>query len=368
MLFSKLSNDDFTYINMHAESALDFQDDFQEIESAKESKNNKRGIYTNSISAIIPDELMKLETDKDLVLDMTWITEITVNTFLNIMTVIQKFLARERSVHILYLEVALEKKMEEKCKQEGYYVKKDDFILHISTNNTFNFYSCSKYKELIDEMYTKKLQESVKDCVDERKEQEIHISGAVYLKKYINVKKMLIKGNDAFLCYCIYKTAVALVNERIIELNYAKNSDISLFFHTINGAYIGGLLSSLLQMNFIYLDHLGPINSIRKQNFENNIQLAKRYIIVADVICTTSEIGRAETLIEFNGGSILCRVCFVDVKTVNVQERQQLSCININSDNNFLNYTIRTDLCRNCKEMCKMEVTVNGQNRNNNSF
>lgn len=349
MLFSKLSNDNYIYINMHAESALDFQDDFQEIENARESKNSQRGIYTNSVSALIPDELMKLESDRDLVLDMTWITEITVNNLLGIMRVIQKFLACERSVHILYLEDTLENTMREKCVQKGYYVKKEDSILHISTNNNLGYASCAKYIEEIDEMYTKKLQKSLKACIDNRKEQEIHTSGAVYLKKYINMKKMLIKGNEAFLCYCIYKTAVALVNKKIIELNCAKNRNISLFFHTINGAYIGGLLSALLQMNFIYLDHLGPINSIRKQNFENNIRLANRCIVVADVICTTSEIGRAETLIEFNGGSILCRVCFADVKIVNEQDREQISCININSDNNFLDYTIRTELCKNCR-------------------
>ena len=151
-----------------------------------------------------------------------------------------------------------------------------------------------------------------------------------------------------------------LVNKDIIELNYAKNRDISLFFHTINGAYIGGLLSALLQMNFVYLDHLGPINSIRKQNFENNIRMANRYIIVSDVICTTSEVGRAETLIEFNGGSILCRVCFADVKIVNEQDRKQISCININANNNFLNYTIQTELCKNCKEIAKKEAKRNG--------
>ena len=39
MLFSKMSNDNYIYINMHAESALDFQDDFQEIENVKESMN-----------------------------------------------------------------------------------------------------------------------------------------------------------------------------------------------------------------------------------------------------------------------------------------------------------------------------------------
>lgn len=360
MLFSKLSNDNFIYINIHAESALDFQDDFQEIDNVKESKNSQRGIYTNSVSALIPDELLKLEPDRDLVLDMTWITDIAVNSFLSVMKVIQKFLARERSVHILYLENNLENTMLKECTQKGYYTKKEDFILHISTNSNFNYFSSSKYLEEIDGMYIKKLQESIKDCVDERKEHEIHSSGSVYLKKYINVKKMLIKGNEAFLCYCVYKTAVELVNKNIIDLNCEKNHDISLFFHTINGAYIGGLLSALLQMNFIYLDHLGPINSIRKQNFENNIQLAKRYIIVADVICTSSEIGRAETLIEFNGGSILCRVCFVDVKIVNKQERKQISCININSDNNFLNYTIRTELCQNCKELCEKETMTNG--------
>lgn len=349
MLFSKMSNDNYFYVNMHAESALDFQDDFQEIENVKETKNSQRGIYTNSISALIPNELMKLEADRDLVLDMTWITEITVNILLGIMGVIQKFLSCERSVHILYLEDAIENTIKEKCIQKGYYVEKRDSILHISTNSSFIYAPCANYIEEIDEMYTKKLQKSLKACIDHREKEEIHKSGTVYLEKYINMKKMLIKGNEAFLCYCIYKTAMAMVNKKIIELNYAKNKDISLFFHTINGAYIGGLLSALLQINFIYLDHLGPINSIRKQNFENNIQLANRYIIVADVICTTSEIGRAETLIEFNGGSILCRVCFADVKIVKEHDREQISCININADNNFLDYTIETELCKNCR-------------------
>lgn len=356
MLFSKLSNDNYIYVNMHAESALDFQDDFQEIENVKDSKNSQRGIYTNSISALIPEELMKLDSDKDLVLDMILITNINVNILLSIMKVIQKFLACERSIHILHLDDTLENTIQEKCVQKGYCVNKEKSILHISTNSNFTYTSLAKYVAEIDEMYTKKLQKSLKSCIDNRKEQEIHPSGAVYLKKYINMKKMLIKGNEAFLCYCIYKTAMSLVEQHIIQLNYSKNRDISLFFHTINGAYIGGLLSALLQMNFVYLDHLGPINSIRKQNFENNIQTAKKYIVVADVICTTSEIGRAETLIEFNGGNILCRACFADVKTVNKQDRAQISCININAENNFLDYTICTELCKNCKEIVDKEA------------
>lgn len=349
MLFSKLSNDNYIYVSMHAESALDFQDDFQEVENVKESKNSQRGIYTNSISALIPDELMKLDADKDLVLDMILITDVTVNILLGIMKVIQKFLACEKNVHILYLENNLEKTIMKKCEEKGYYVNRQEFILHISTNMDVPYVSFAKCVAEINEMYIKKLQKSLKLCVDNREEQEIHPSGSVYLKKYINMKNMLIKGNEGFLCYCIYKTAMSLVNQNVIGLNSAKNRDISLFFHTINGAYIGGLMSALLQMNFIYLDHLGPINSIKKQNFENNIRMAKRYIVVADVICTSSEIGRAETLIEFNGGSILCRVCFADVKIVNKQDRQQISCININAEDNFLDYTICTELCRNCK-------------------
>ncbi|MCH5263425.1 MAG: hypothetical protein J1F42_10960 [Lachnospiraceae bacterium] len=353
MLFSKLLNDDFIYINMHAESALDFQDDFQEIDSVKESKNNQRGIYTNSVSALILDELMKLDTDRDLALDMEWISEITVNNLLNMMKVIQKFLAREKNVHILYLSEEMESLLEQQCEQKGYSVKKDGVILHISADKKSNYDSCEDYLKQFEKVYIKKLQESIKLCIDERNEQEVHSSGAVYLKKYINVKKMLTKGNEAFLCYCIYKAAMELVRQGIVNLNYAENSNISLFFHTINGAYIGGIMSALLQMNFVYLDHLGPINAIKKQSFENNIQLAKKYIIVADVICTTSEVGRAETLIEFNGGSILCRVCFADVCVVLKQDRQQISCININAEDNFLDYTIKTELCKNCEEKYK---------------
>lgn len=362
-----MSNDNYIYVNMHAESALDFQDDFQEIENVKEARNSQRGIYTNSVSALIPYELMKLEADKDLVLDMIWITDITVNNLLELMKVIQKFLACERSIHILHLDNDTESCIQEKCVQKGYYVMKEDFVLHISTNSNVTYASCTTYVEEIDNMFTKKLRKSLKACIDDRGDQAIHPSGAVYLKKYINMKRMLIEGNEAFLCYCIYKIAVSLVNENIIEMDCAKNRDISLFFHTINGAYIGGVLSALLQMNFIYLDHLGPINAIRKQNFENNIRMAKRYIVVADVICTTSEIGRAETLIEFNGGSVLCRVCFADVKTVLKQDRKQISCININAENNFLDYTIQTELCKNCKEMEERKAKYE-KDRNNNTF
>lgn len=362
MLFSKLFNDEFVYINMHAESAMDFQDDFQEINNIKEIKNNQRGIYTNSISALIPEELMRLDVDRDLVLDMEWIKEITVNNQLNMLKVIQKFLARDKSIHILYLEEMLETVLREQCEQKGYFLKKDDVILHICADEKRNHNCCRYYLDKIENMYKKKLQESVKLCVDERSDQEVHSSGAVYLKKYINVKKMLTHGNETFLCYCIYKTAMELVRCGIIKMSYIENRDISLFFHTINGAYIGGMLSALLQMNFVYLDHLGPINAIKKRSFENNIQLAKRYIIVADVICTTSEVGRAETLIEFNGGNILCRVCFADICVVLKQDRLQISCININADDNFLDYSIRTELCKSCTKRYKEDSVEEKKN------
>lgn len=355
MLFSKLTNDKYVYVNLHAESALDFQDDFQELENNLELKNSQRGIYANSVSALIWNELMGLEADRDLALDMAWITEMAVNNLLGMMKVVAKFLECEKNVHILHLDGNLENMIKNHCDQKGYCAKKEGDILHISANSGYTPVSGAKYVEEIGKMYTKKLEEVVKGCVDERKDQEIHPSGAVYLKKYLNMKRVLIQGNGPFLCYCVYKMAMELLDKEIIQLNHAKNEDISLFFHTMNGAYIGGLLSALLQMNFVYLDHLGPINSIKKRNFENNIQLAKRYIVVADVICTTSEIGRAETLIEFNGGSILCRVCFADVKIVNSQDREQISSVNINADHNFLNYTIQTELCKNCKEARKTE-------------
>ncbi len=363
MLYSKLSNEEFLFINLHAEAALDFQDDFSELNEISKPSDRKRGIFSTTVSALVLDELKKEEPSKDLLLDMAYITEIEGNSWTQFIEIIKIFLGTEKCIHIIELQENLKIKFEEHCKSAvECCMKKDGCILHISAQD-INYKDEKYYVQTVKTLYISELKKTVNNCIEKRAEGQYHVSGGVYLEKFINIKKMLINGSEAFLFYCIYEMAMKLVENKYISLeNQMENVDKVLFFHTMNGAFVGGVLSALLQMDMVYLDHLGPINSVCKKHFERNMESAKKYIIVADVICTTSEISRAETLIEFNGGTVACRLCWIDIETIKKNTKKQLSCITISANNNFVNYLVKTDLCNNCKvKACRNE---RGRKRN----
>lgn len=351
MLYSKLLNDEFLFINLHAEAALDFQDDFSELSETNKHSDRKRGIFSNTVSALVLDELKNVDPSRNLLLKMTYITGIEENSWSQFIDIVKLFLGREKSIHIIGLKAGLESELEERCKSAvECCMKKDDSILHISARD-IKYKPAEYYVQTVEALYLSELKHAVKECIEMRSEGQYHNSGGIYLEKFINIKKMLINGSEAFLFYCIYEMAMKLVENKYISIeNQLENRDKILFFHTMNGAFIGGVLSALLQMDMVYLDHLGPINAVRKKHFDRYMMKAKRYIVVADVICTTSEISRAETLIEFSGGSVSCRLCWIDIETIQKDKEKQLSCITVSAEDNFIDYLVRTNLCKNCRD------------------
>lgn len=350
MLYSKLVNENFYYVNLHAEEALDFLDEFQNLEYDQHENNKKIGIYVTEVNAVVFNTIMTdVDIDKDLVLDCKHVFCIDTNSMIYLIKLIRKYNEVEKSVHFINVEEALYEGMMEQFKNEGMYIRDEKGFINVLPSEGIENTDEEFYIKQVKDTYTKMIRELLKDCVVP-KTNKVHSSTTVYLDKYINIKKIFSVRKESFLCFCIYMLAVNLVETGIISWNYTDNIKHKIFFHTLNGSYIGGILAALLQMDFVYLDHLGPVNAIRKKNFEKAINSEDTYIVVSDVICTSSEIGRAETIILYNGGHIVGRVCFADIETVRNKNQKQVSCITVSAEDNFIDYSIRTELCKSCKE------------------
>ncbi|AIF53524.1 hypothetical protein [Pelosinus sp. UFO1] len=172
-------------------------------------------------------------------------------------------------------------------------------------------------------------------------------SSTVYSSKYINIKGLMQKTN--FFNYCIFQLALKIIKKEMIPKDMTKHDEISLFCQSLNGSYIALILSRLLCVNFMYLDHLGPIANIYKTSFSKEIRKNNKYLIVADVICLGTEVKRVESIIQVSGGECIGSVCIVDCQLTDVgNSEHKLGLITINKQYNPIDYIIRTDFCDKC--------------------
>lgn len=206
------------------------------------------------------------------------------------------------------------------------------------------------YAELVKkrcELYDEKLEQIIQE-VTEDNTSKYHASVPVYLTRYINVKK-LVELKPEFFRYLIYELANKMIEQNIVSMNPMENANCNFFFHTINGGYIATQLAELFQMDMVYLDHLGPIESVHRKHFEKSIRDNQNYIIISDVICMGGEVGRARTIIEYCGGRVRGEVCIVDIKTVREEVlNKRVSLYNVSNKHNSIGYMIRTDMCDWC--------------------
>lgn len=124
------------------------------------------------------------------------------------------------------------------------------------------------------------------------KSQEIHpmeklYSSNVYINRYFNAKKALVKGEVFHLIvYSMTKMLETVLGELV-------NQDFDAFVcASITGACFASALSVFFQKPVIYLKNIGPSMSANDERMIERIRKSKRYVYVFDFICLGSEFDR----------------------------------------------------------------------------
>lgn len=173
----------------------------------------------------------------------------------------------------------------------------------------------------------------------------------VHLGVYIDIKKIIMDSvNMLQWCYIIaYKLESA-------NKNKDKKSKKLLFCHTLNGAYIAGILSQLLGYDLLYVNHLGPYNKLNKIDVVKDKTHLEEFIIVADMVCQGNEFLRAKNIMEYNGGSVCGCVGIVKMDISKVLEKYNSNAFAVtytpDAARSELGYTIRTVLCQKQCDEC----------------
>lgn len=172
----------------------------------------------------------------------------------------------------------------------------------------------------------------------------LHESSSVYLTSYIDIKKMISHGTS-FMMFCLYHLAKK-IKENWIENN---NEKPILICQNLNSSFISSVLSNLLQLDIVILDHVGPINTVYS-TLNNKIEENKKYIVVSDVVCLGTEVKTAKNLIAFLGGKVIGNVSIVKLDTlekedISREKVQNFSVFNINKETNTeIKFKIKTAL------------------------
>lgn len=169
---------------------------------------------------------------------------------------------------------------------------------------------------------------------------------SIILSKYIDTKLLFESGKNKF--FLVYLLAREIVYANL-ELQKGKIKS-KLMFYTLNGCLIATLIGNMLGLDILCIDHLGPIYRFFRSPqriYINN----EKYLLIADVICTGSEVSRAKCIVEAYGGTILGYASLVDIgiATDENEKRPYISVYNVLENDNKINYTIKTRLCKGCK-------------------
>ena len=346
MIYSLLADENMYFMSMHAECALHtYSSEFLHSDIISDARKVK-GIYCKKVNADILKNIYEYKfEEKDICIDFSKIEEISDNNILGFINYIKKkFCSQNKLVYFLNLNKKIYDNME--IADVFNIMVQSDEVLSGSIGKTKNVI---KYEDLIEKnriLLDNKIEKMITDATEECKDE--HTSVPVYLSKYINLKKM-VESNSRLIRLSIYYLALKMIDNGIVSKNPLDNNNLSLFFHTINGGYIATQLAELLYVDLVYLDHLGPIESVHRKHFEKSIRDNRNYIIVSDVICLGGEIGRARTIVEYCGGKVLGEICLVDIKTIQSERlKSRISLYTVSNECNKIGYTIRTDLCKMC--------------------
>lgn len=356
MICSYLNNNDFGFINLHAEQSYTHISESAlnsiELNSTRTSDDVpdylgaaihaqeltittivKLKEHFNSLNCILP-KFIFLDFDsitfiqKNLKTSLKELSEILINksseiVLLNFNEEIQP---SDRSSDLIYFEEY--KTLNEKSEKQ--------FFNH-------SYESILKIREdLFSDLKEKKLISSFR----EQNPPYLHESSSVYLNQYFNFKRFI--GEDYFVYYCLYKLAI-----KMLEQNESHSwaitpySKTALFCQTLNSSFIGSILSDLLGIDIYLVDHLGPINKIYTNKLHSELNINYNYIVISDVLCLGTEVKNSKSIIEFFGAKYLGNVAFLRIesrKEKDIDFKDIEYFYRINKTYNPVRYKIITDL------------------------
>jgi len=187
----------------------------------------------------------------------------------------------------------------------------------------------------------------------ETKTPPLHESSSVYLTKYFNFKNFIYE--DPFVYYCLYSLAKKMISKNEYHnWEIVPNKKMVLFCQTLNGAYIGSILSDLLDIDIFLIDHLGPINKIYSNRLYGTINKNNNYLVVSDVLCLGTEVKSAKSIIEFSGANYIGNVAFLRIesrKNEDIDFKDIEFYYRISSEYNPIDYKILTGLDKSLNEL-----------------
>lgn len=339
MLISKYIRNNYCFICMHAEESyhsLGFSERADKL-------GVRRSVLTfQTIKKMQDDSESDMSNIKYIVLDFNRIDTIDHNGVQNLIGFIEKMISQK--INVIFNNVN-ERLFQEYFKDNPFYKgsnprKKLSEIIFWLIDHTFDYLDLKKqlneeHKKMLDEIRDKAVELMLSDNQEER------LSSRIKLEKYFDFKKLMSKYE--YVLYLLYLMAVELTDNS----NIYSNPDYVLFCQTINGAFVATILSELLSIDFIYLDHIGPINSTYRGSFETRLKPEKKYFIVSDVICMGTEVRIAEGIIRFIGGKYGGNISFLRVNLLPKPLENEYAFIEIKSDSKW-NYTVKTEFCKKC--------------------
>lgn len=328
MIISKIIREGYVYFNLHAEQTMSstFFDGDVGIDVTE--------IFSSALLRI-DDDIISIEkiSEKLIYLDFIRID----NAYKNLNTLLINISKRCKLLILLNLNDSVYNQLQIELISGNIYNKRN------SDDSGYEMFYFEKISDENDYIFEEKLfQEEFKNWAKEYTEKninEFHQSSSVYLPKYINIKKMISQKKDFFI-FSLYQLAISIKKNWLDKINTENEELPTLICQNLNSSFISSILSSLLKLDVIILDHLGPVNTMYS-SLNNKIEENKKYIIVSDVVCLGTEVKIAKNLITFLGGKVYGSVTIIKVKTLSeehILEQEKklktISVFNITKENN----------------------------------
>lgn len=332
MIISKIEAENFIYFNLHAEEVITSNFLFED---------NNEGIAIDRLQIITIERLLtSLEQNppeiKKLVFDFKHINACQQN--------LNKYIIKlkDQNFDIIFInlrktlceELAFINIKNSKNDLRGDFYKK--FCFFENTNDPFT--------DVIIEpgqLFKKIFKEKIKNYIEPHTKP--HTSSFIYLTSYVDMKKFM-SHEKMLLLFSLYKLALKVNN------NWKREMELKpiLICQSINSSFIVSILSTLLKLDILILDKIGPINKLYNR-IDRNISEKRKYIVVSDLVCLGTEVKIVKNLIEFIGGKYLGNVSIIKTETLKKsdikKENATVAVFSITRENNKeLGYHITTDL------------------------
>ncbi|MDR6761627.1 nucleoside-triphosphatase THEP1 [Flavobacterium sp. 2755] len=303
MIISRIVREGYVYFNLHAEQTISstFYDGDIGIEVSE--------IFGSALSRIDEDILLINDiSEKAVYLDFIRID----NAYKNLDTILMSLSKKCKIILLLNLKDVVYNQLQIELISGNIFNKRN------SDNSGYEMFYFEKKSIQYEYIFEDEIfQEEFKNLTQEFTEKninEFHQSSSVYLPKYINIKKMISRRKNFFI-FSLYQLSIKIKKLWLDNISIDNEELPILICQNLNSSFISSILSSLLKLDVIILDHLGPVNTMYS-SLNSKIEENKKYIIVSDVVCLGTEVKIAKNLITFLGGKVYGSVSVVRINTL----------------------------------------------------